>query len=63
MKGTEHRMCAKVGMIGKKRLVLYAACLFLFIFAGCGKSFDQTTLELVKDGTVILHIKEPFDET
>ena len=56
-------MRAQVGMIGKKRLVLCAACLFFFIFAGCSKSFDKTTLELVKDGTVILHINEPFDET
>ena len=61
--GNGTQMRAQVGMIGKKRLVLCAACLFFFIFSGCGKSFDTTTLELGKDGTVILHINEPFDES
>jgi len=52
-----------IGMKGKNRLTLGATCLFFIFLSACGfNDFDKTTLEFDKDGSIVLHIREVFDE-
>ena len=56
-------MRTEVGVKSKKRMLLGAACLFFIFLTSCGVSdYDTTTLEMNKDGTVTLHIREDFNE-
>ena len=48
---------------GRKRILfsIFASCLFLFIFTGCGKKhYDRPTYEFKKNGHIIEHLSEEF---
>lgn len=56
----EHRL----GMKSKKRMVLSATCLFFIFLTACSlNKYTTTTMELKKNGAIVLHIVEEWDES
>ena len=54
----------RLGMKSKRRLFICTACLFFILLTGCGsKDYTRTSLEFEKSGSIILHIREAFDES
>ncbi len=53
-----------LGMKSRLMVMLVATCLFFIFLTGCSlKSYDKTTLEFAKNGSIGLHIVEQFDES
>ena len=52
------------GVRSKKRTVICAACLFFIFMCACGNAeYSGTTVVFEKDGSILLHIQEEFDES
>ena len=53
-----------LGMKSKRRLLICTACLFFIFLSACGSSeYSKNTLEFLKNGSFILHIRDTFDES
>ena len=53
-----------LGMKSKRRLLICTACLFFIFLSACGSSeYSKNTLEFLKSGSIILHIRDAFDES
>ena len=53
-----------LGMKSKRRLMICTACLFFIFLSACASSdYSKSTLEFLKSGSIILHIRDAFDES
>ena len=53
-----------LGMKSKRRLLICTACLFFIFLSACASSdYSKSTLEFLKSGSIILHIRDAFDES
>ena len=53
-----------LGMKSKRRLLICTACLFFIFLSACGSpEYSKNTLEFLKSGSIILHIRDSFDES